>query len=204
MGRKTQIAVIVVAVLVVLGVGAAYAYDSSQKDKIADGVTIAGVDVGGLNRRRSRQAGPAPAAGAAAPFAAGQLRGRELGAARWQAEDPRRGRQGGRRSGGDSQDGGFPGRLVRYVTGEEVAEQISPQVTYSKSARQQIRPPGRRGNQSRTAERGRRTERRLAQRRRRQERTQAARQQADRGSQRRGPQRHRPAHDRRQRPLDQS
>ena len=31
-----------------LGAVGAYAYDSSQKDKIAEGVTIAGVDVGGM------------------------------------------------------------------------------------------------------------------------------------------------------------
>ena len=49
MGRKTSIAVIAAAVLLVVVVGAAYAYDSSQKDKIAEGVTVGGVDVGGLN-----------------------------------------------------------------------------------------------------------------------------------------------------------
>ena len=50
MGRKTQIAIVAgVAILVLFALGA-YAYDSSQKDKIADGVTIGGVDVGGHGR----------------------------------------------------------------------------------------------------------------------------------------------------------
>jgi len=47
-GRKTQIGAIVAVLVLVLAAGA-YAYDSTQKDKIADGVTIAGVDVGGLD-----------------------------------------------------------------------------------------------------------------------------------------------------------
>ena len=53
MGRKTSIVAIVVTLLVVLGAAGAYAYDSSQKDQIADGVTIAGVDVGGLDQEEA-------------------------------------------------------------------------------------------------------------------------------------------------------
>src|SRR3954469_11070959 len=48
MGRKTQIAALVAILVVAVGAAGAYAYDSSQKDQIADGVHIAGVDVGGL------------------------------------------------------------------------------------------------------------------------------------------------------------
>jgi lipoprotein-anchoring transpeptidase ErfK/SrfK len=134
MGRKTQIAVIVVAVLVVLGVGGAYAYDSSQKDKIADGVTIAGVDVGGLNED---EAAKLVQRRLLAPLRHSlrvsyddenwELAGDKL---KIRAEVDKAVEEAVE----DSQDGGFPGRLVRYVTGEEVAEQISPRVTYSKSA----------------------------------------------------------------------
>src|SRR4051812_7938556 len=42
-----------VAALIV-GAVAAYAYDSSRDDQIADGVTIAGVDVGGLSKDQAR------------------------------------------------------------------------------------------------------------------------------------------------------
>ena len=34
----------------------------------------------------------------------------------------------------DSQEGGLPGRLVRYVTGGEVEQRLSPEVKYSRSA----------------------------------------------------------------------
>ena len=63
MGRKTKIAIVTGVVLVLLGAGAAYAYDSSQKDKIAEGVTIGGVDVGGMDARKPR----APSSAAARP-----------------------------------------------------------------------------------------------------------------------------------------
>ena len=61
MGRKAQIAIVAARLLAPVGgaVGA-YAYDSSQKDEIADGVTIGGVDVGGLTAPRRRALAAAP------------------------------------------------------------------------------------------------------------------------------------------------
>src|SRR3954454_9695373 len=56
MGKKTSIAALIAAVLLVVAVAGAYAYDSSQKDKIADGVTVAGVDVGGMNEEEAADA----------------------------------------------------------------------------------------------------------------------------------------------------
>jgi lipoprotein-anchoring transpeptidase ErfK/SrfK len=124
----------VVAALVVVGIGVAYAYDSSQKDKIADGVTIGGVDVGGLDeaeaaalvrhkllsplqhplrvtfRKRSWEL----------PGSRLKIRA-DVGSAVEEAIE-------------DSQEGGFPGRLVRYVSGGEVDETITPQVAYSERA----------------------------------------------------------------------
>ena len=56
MGRKTQIAIVVGVLVLLLGAVGAYAYDSSQEDKIADGVTIGGVDVGGMGEAEAEQA----------------------------------------------------------------------------------------------------------------------------------------------------
>src|SRR6187431_1189854 len=53
MGTKTSIAALIAAMLLVLVVGGAYAYDSTQKDEIAEGVTIGGVDVGGLDEEEA-------------------------------------------------------------------------------------------------------------------------------------------------------
>jgi lipoprotein-anchoring transpeptidase ErfK/SrfK len=134
MGRKTQIAVIVAVLVVALGAAGAYAYDSSQKDKIADGVRIAGVDVGGLTEDEAaelvqrrllaplRHSLRVSFDGESWELPGAKLKVRaDVGEAVEEAV-------------ADSQDGGFPGRLVRYVTGEEVSKSISPQVTYSERA----------------------------------------------------------------------
>jgi lipoprotein-anchoring transpeptidase ErfK/SrfK len=134
MGRKATIAVVAVAVLLLALVGVGYAYDSSQKDKIADGVTVGGVDIGGMDEAealaevRRRLLGPLKH-----PLRVGYdgqhwlLPGRslkvhaELDAAVQGALD-------------QSREGGLPGRLVRYVTGDELDKQIPADVTYSKPA----------------------------------------------------------------------
>ncbi|MGN6663972.1 MAG: L,D-transpeptidase family protein [Solirubrobacterales bacterium] len=134
MGKKTSIAAIAVAVLLVALVAIAYAYDNSQKDKIADGVTIGGVDVGGLNeeeaaaRVRRRLLGPLRhSLQVSFDGETWKLPGQELkvranvGSAVEEALEA-------------SQEGGFPGRLVRYVSGDEVDESIAPHVAYSQAA----------------------------------------------------------------------
>jgi lipoprotein-anchoring transpeptidase ErfK/SrfK len=134
MGRKTSIGLIVAALIVILGVGAAYAYDSSQKDKIADGVHIAGVDVGGLTQdeavARVRNRLLAPLRHSLRVGFDGEswkLPGAKL---KVHADVD----EAVEEAVAESQEGGFPGRLVRYVTGNEVKESISPQVTYSERA----------------------------------------------------------------------
>ncbi|MET0557632.1 MAG: L,D-transpeptidase family protein [Solirubrobacterales bacterium] len=134
MGKKRWIAVVGVGVLLVLAIAGAYAYDSSQKDKIADGITVAGVDVGGMDEAEAVAAVQkqllAPLRHSLQVRFAGDkwtLAGKRLklhadvDAAVAEAVD-------------DSQSGGFPGRLVRYVSGGEVDKGISADVTYSKRA----------------------------------------------------------------------
>jgi len=131
MGTKTSIAALVAALLLVLVVGGAYAYDSTQKDEIAEGVTIAGVDVGGLNEEEAaakvhrKLLAPLKHSlkvgfdGETWELSGEQLKIRaDIDAAIEEAVE-------------DSQEGGLPGRLVRYVSGGEVEESITPQVEYS-------------------------------------------------------------------------
>jgi L,D-transpeptidase catalytic domain/Putative peptidoglycan binding domain len=134
MGKRTSIVVVIAAALLVVVVGGAYAYDSSQKDKIADGVTVGGVDVGGMDEEEAaaavRRKLLAPLRHSLVVSFDGQtwkLAGKKLkiradieSAVEEAVED--------------SQEGGFPSRLVRYVSGGEVDEQITPQVAYSKRA----------------------------------------------------------------------
>jgi lipoprotein-anchoring transpeptidase ErfK/SrfK len=134
MGRKSWIAAIAAVLVVVLVAGGAYAYDSSQKDKIAEGVHIAGVDVGGLSEDEAatlvRRRLLAPLRHSLRVSFDGErweLPGAKL---KVRAEVDKAVEE----AVADSQDGGLPGRLVRYVTGGDVSESISPQVTYSKRA----------------------------------------------------------------------
>ncbi len=131
MGTKTSIAVLIAALLLVLVVGGAYAYDSTQKDEIADGVTVGGVDVGGLNVEEAvakvhrKLLAPLKHSlkvgfdGETWELSGDQLKIRaDLDGAVEEALE-------------DSQEGGLPGRLVRYVSGGEVEESITPEVEYS-------------------------------------------------------------------------
>jgi lipoprotein-anchoring transpeptidase ErfK/SrfK len=134
MGKKTQIAAGVIVLLIVFAAAGAYAYDSSQKDKIADGVTIAGVDVGGLD----------------ATAAKAKVQ-RELLAPLHHTLQVTLGKQSWTLDGEalkvranvdaavdqaveESQSGGLPTRLVRYVTDGELDEPVEAKLEYSKQA----------------------------------------------------------------------
>jgi len=134
MGRKTQIAIVTGVVVLVLGAVAAYAYDSSQDGKIADGVTIGGVDVGGMTEAEAKQAVRrqllVPLQHSLKVGYDGKswtLDGRSLrvhadldGA----AEDAL----------AASQEGGLPDRVVRYVSGGSVDENVPAGIIYSRPA----------------------------------------------------------------------
>ncbi len=134
MGRKTKIALFTGIVVVLLGAAGAYAYDSTQKDKIAEGVTIGGVDVGGMDAEEARSA------------VRGQLvqpldHALEVSyeGKRWKLESDKLKIRADIEAAvdaalADSQDGGLPGRLVRYVSGGELDERVPADVTYSESA----------------------------------------------------------------------
>lgn len=134
MGRKTKIAIATGLALLALGAVGAYAYDSTQSDTIADGVTIGGVEVGGMD---AEQAERAVRRQLLAPLRhslrvgydsrSWRLPGKQLevradlGAAVDEALDV-------------SRDGGLPARVVRYVTGGAVDEAVAADVTYSRPA----------------------------------------------------------------------
>src|SRR3954469_25024156 len=134
MGKKTSIAALAAVVLLVVVVAGAYAYDSSQKDKIADGVTVAGGDVGGMNEAEGAAAGPrkllAPPRAAPGVSVDGQTWKRPGKKLKIRADIDSAVEEAVE----DSQQGGFPGGIVRYVSGGEVDERITPQVAYSERA----------------------------------------------------------------------
>jgi lipoprotein-anchoring transpeptidase ErfK/SrfK len=132
MGRRSQIAIIVAVVLLLLGAGTVYAWDSAKKDEIADGVTIGGVDVGGRTAEEARALieadlidpldQPVTVTYKKEHFT---LESNEL--------DVRADVDGMVDEAlAVSQEGGLPTRVWRYATGGEVDEEIEPSITYSK------------------------------------------------------------------------
>jgi len=134
MGQKTKIAIIVGVLALLLGAVGAYAYDSSQEDTIADGVTIGGVDVGGMDAAGAKRAVHRELI---APLRHSLRVGYD--GESWELPGEKLKGHADLDSAVDdalaaSRDGGLPGRLVRYVTGGEVDEDVSSDVTYSQPA----------------------------------------------------------------------
>ena len=147
-GRPIRVIAIGIAVALLVLIGGAvgvYAYDSAHKDQIADGVTVGGVDVGGLDREQAaRRMHRRLVAPLQRPLKV------KLGSERYnllarQAEDPRRRRRDGRR--GDRRQpvvAAFPGRVFRYVTGGSVDDTIEPRGQLLAAGGAPLRRPRRR------------------------------------------------------------
>src|SRR5262245_34928119 len=124
LGLKTKIGI--VTGVFVLGLCAiAYAYDRSQETTIADGVTIGGVDVGGLDaaqaERKVRRQLLAPLEHSLKVGYDGHS---------WKLHDEQLKVHADLEEAVDqaleaSREGGLPGRVIRYVTGGQVDKHVS-------------------------------------------------------------------------------
>jgi lipoprotein-anchoring transpeptidase ErfK/SrfK len=138
MRHRWFILVAVVLLILIGGAVAAYAYDSSREDLIAEGVTIAGVDVGGMKSDEARA-----------------LVRRELQEPLEQPISVVRGKTRFNLSAEDagvkadvggmvdealraSRDGSIFSRVARDVTGGEEDVQVPPRVSYSSAAVEQL------------------------------------------------------------------
>jgi len=121
------------AILLLLAVGA-YAWDSSRSDEIADGVTIGGVDVSGMNSDEATDAVKARLVKPLRKKITATYDGvrYQLSADKLEVDSDVDGMV--ERALEKSQEGGLPTRVWRYATGGEVDVAISPQVTYSSDA----------------------------------------------------------------------
>jgi|SRR5215210_270451 len=135
MRNKTFILVAALVALLIVGVVAAYAYDSSHDDEIANGVTVAGLDVGGLTAAQARTKVEREVS---APL-------QKPVTVRWSEKRfTLSARAAGLKAdvGGmvdealaASRDGNIVGRVVRDLTGgEEKDAQIPAEVSYSRTA----------------------------------------------------------------------
>jgi lipoprotein-anchoring transpeptidase ErfK/SrfK len=132
--RRLQIGVVFLVAILLLAAVGAYAWDSTKKENIAEGITIGGVDVGGMTADEARQAVDEELV---AP-----LRRKvtvTYDGVKYQLS-PEKAEIGSNVNGmvdealAKSQEGGLPTRVWRYATGGEVDLAISPQVTYSNHA----------------------------------------------------------------------
>ena len=130
MGRKLYIALALAVALLLGAAVAAYAWDSSRSDEIAEGVDIGGVDVGGFTEAKAEALvtheliDPLDR-GLVVTYDGVKY---ELSADRLGVRADVEGMVD--RALDASRDGGLPGRLWRYATGGEVDESIEPQVLY--------------------------------------------------------------------------
>jgi lipoprotein-anchoring transpeptidase ErfK/SrfK len=134
MGRKTRIALVAGVLVLLVFVGVAIAYDGSQSDTIADGVTIAGVDVSGMDEAEAKRAVQrqllAPLRHSLKVGYEGESWKLEGSTLKVRANLDRAVEEALDRS----RSGGLPGRLVRYVTGGSVDENVPARIAYSERA----------------------------------------------------------------------
>lgn len=133
MGRKAQIGIVFTVTLCLLLAGGAYAWDLVTKDTIADGVTVGGVDIGGLNEREARQVLHTELI---EPYSRSLTVTHEDTEFTLTAEELKvRSDLDGmiEDAVGTSQEGGIPTRIWRKVTGGELESDVEPRVGYARS-----------------------------------------------------------------------
>ena len=131
--RASVIAVLSVALLIVLAV-AAYGYDTSRDDLVAEGVTVAGVDVGGMradaaNDKLLDALGPGLERAVRVKVASQRFK---LTAERAHLAADVNGMVDEALA--VSREGGLPGRVWRGLTGGEVDRSLDARVSYSRVA----------------------------------------------------------------------
>lgn len=134
MHHRAFIFVAVFVAALILGSVAVYAYDSSREDKIANGVTVAGVDVGGLSAAKARSlVGNELSEPLERPVVVA-ARGKRFTLS---AKDANlRADVGGMvaRAVRRSREGNIMGRVARDLRGAEENLDVPPEVTYSTDA----------------------------------------------------------------------
>ncbi len=133
MGRKLYISMTLAVVLLLGAAVAAYAWDESRSDEIAEGVEIGGVDVSGMVESEAEALVTDELIEPLDKDLVVTYDGvkYELSAERLAVRADVEGMVD--RALEVSQDGGLPSRLWRYATGGEVNESIEPEVIYDKS-----------------------------------------------------------------------
>lgn len=134
MGRRTKIAALAGVTALFAFAGAAFAYDSSQDGLIAEGITIGGVDVEGMDEDEAKRAVRAQLL---APLQHSLRVGYD--GESWTLDGQHLGVRANLDRGVEealdtSRSGGLLNRVARYVTGAGVDEDIPAGIVYSRKA----------------------------------------------------------------------
>lgn len=134
MGRKAKVAIVAVIVLLVGGAVAAYAWDASKKDQIAEGVRVGGIDLGGRTTEQARAMLHRELVRPLDKPVTVKFEGTRYVLSPEQL-DMRADIDGMVDDAlAASREGSLPSRVIRYATGGEVNRTISPRTSYSTDA----------------------------------------------------------------------
>ena len=134
MGRKIYIAIVLGVVLLLAGAVGAYAWDASRSGEIAEGITIGGVDVGGMTEEEAERTVSRTLVKPLEQDVVVTYDGTKYVLAAEKLAVHADVDSSVQRALDATQEGGLPTRLWRYATGGEVEEAIDPSIDFDKSA----------------------------------------------------------------------
>ena len=138
MRERSFIAVAVFLAVLIFGAVGVYAYDSARKDRIAEGISVAGMKLGGMSEGEARAALRSGLAARLSEPIAVSAGGREFRVrpAALGARPELRAMVAAALE--RSRQGGLPGRVWRGLTGAELDVSLPAQVGHSPSARERF------------------------------------------------------------------
>ena len=134
MGRKAQISLVAIVFTAVVAALLVYLWDSSRSDTIAEGVTIGGVDVGGLSADAARSQVETSLLDPINETVTVKYGDEKFTLTRHESDLSADIDRTVDEALAASQQGGLPGRTWRALTGGEVDEEITPQISYDQDA----------------------------------------------------------------------
>ena len=134
MGRKSQILIAAVVFLLIGGAVGAYAYDGSQKDEIANGVTVSGVNVSGMTHQEALDAVTARVLSPKRKPVTVKFRKQSWTLPAKELKIRADVKRSVDRAFAESRSGSLPERVLREVTGDSVDAAVPVKVSYSRPA----------------------------------------------------------------------
>jgi lipoprotein-anchoring transpeptidase ErfK/SrfK len=133
-GRRAQIALAAALVFLFVVAAAAYAIDRTNSDKVADGVRVGGISIGGLSADQARHRLQRRLVAPLDKPVTVSFEGKKyvLSPEKLQLHADLDGMVDSALDA--SRSGGFPSRVWRYATGGSVDREIAPQIAYSAGA----------------------------------------------------------------------